>query len=244
MTPMLTIQELAIIIAAPNLNPTLLTPDFLLGSGCISANWKLARQPVLSPQVAQISFANGINIVAQPGSITFSESLPNKDTMDENSQEIKISAMANKYTSILGNLDYQAVAINPRSFVTFPSEDPQAARDYIINTLFASQEWLEAGTKPIKASVNLAYTLENRQLNLTIAEAKLQQEGKAAQSAVLFSGNFPYEITGDTAEERQQQLSQFINNWGKDLETYREIINGKFLSKAMNNEQRTINNKQ
>ncbi len=125
MTPILTIQELAIIIAAPNLNPTLLTPDFLLGSGCISANWKLARQPVLSPQVAQISFANGINIVAQPGSITFSESLPNKDTMDDFGQEIKISAMANKYTSILGNLDYEAVAINPRSFVTSLQKTPK-----------------------------------------------------------------------------------------------------------------------
>ncbi|MGH2414087.1 MAG: hypothetical protein ACRDEA_10425, partial [Microcystaceae cyanobacterium] len=57
------IQEIAINISAKNLNPTMLSEDFLKFSGIIPSDWELGKQPVLSPTLAQVSFQNGVSIV-------------------------------------------------------------------------------------------------------------------------------------------------------------------------------------
>lgn len=46
---------------------------------------------------------------------------------------------------------------------------------------------------------------------------------------MLFSGNFSYEIVGNTGEERLNNLYQAIENWLFDLEKYKDIVNTKFL---------------
>ena len=72
------IEEISIIIAAQNLTPTMMSQDFLKFSGIIPKEWELAQQPVLNPNFAQLNFKNGLSMVAQPRSITLSESLNQK----------------------------------------------------------------------------------------------------------------------------------------------------------------------
>ncbi len=223
MTPTITIQELAIIIAAPNHTPTLLTPDFLKATGVVPIDWELARPPKLTPAIAQVSFTNGINIIAQPGTITFIESLTANPT-----KQLEIPTLARKYVEILSNVNYQAVSINIRTFVTFDESVEYAARKYITSFLNKG-EWSNFGIAPVIASINLSYTLENRPLNLSIIEAQLQLPDKPAQSTVLFTGNFTYEIQGETAGEKQQHLFQLIDNYQPDLSDYKELVNNKFL---------------
>ena len=62
----LEIQELALVLAVKRQDPTLLNPEFLHYSGIIPEAWELAQQPVRQPQGAQVSFQNGVNIVAYP----------------------------------------------------------------------------------------------------------------------------------------------------------------------------------
>lgn len=186
MSPTLAIQELAIAIATPDSNPILLTPTFLKGSGIVPQDWELARQPRLTPQIAQVTFNNGINLIAQAGTMTFLESLSgNTDSLQP-----QIPDLAQKYINALPQLDYRAAAINPRSFLTFPDAENDVARNYI-NALFAPAPWQNAGSEPLKANLNLTYTLDGRKFNLTISEVKLQRDEEAPQMAVLFSGNFP-----------------------------------------------------
>ncbi|NEP10266.1 MAG: hypothetical protein F6K14_08610 [Symploca sp. SIO2C1] len=218
------IQELSIVLTVPNHNPTLLTPDFLAGSGIIPTDWELSRPPVLSARASQVAFTSGTNIVAQPGTITFSETLNHKD-----SDEVQVAAIAKKYAKTLPNLDYQAIGINPKRFITFENE-PDGGRNYITKTLFAPGSWQDVGTEPLQASINLVYTLEHRQLRLTIGEAKLKLPDKDSVSAILFAGNFHYTVTGETAEERIKHLQEQLDNWQSDLEAFQEIIDTKFLS--------------
>ena len=224
MTPTITIQELAIIIAAPNHTPTLLTPDFLKATGVVPIDWELARPPKLTPAIAQVSFTNGINIIAQPGTITFIESLTTNPT-----KQLEIPTLARKYVEILSNVNYQAVSINIRTFVTFDESVENAARTYITSTLLNNGEWSNFGIAPVVASINLSYSLEARPLNLSIIEAQLQLPEKPAQSTVLFTGNFTYEIQGETAAEKQQHLFQLIDNYQPDLSDYKALVNDKFL---------------
>lgn len=218
------IQELAIILAVSNHNPTLLTPDFLAGSGIVPLDWELSRPPVLSAQAAQVAFTNGINIVAQPGSVTFSESTSGKET-----DAIAVANIAMKYAATLPNLDYRAISISPKRFATFESR-PDDARKFITATLLSPGSWQDFGTDPLQASLTLVYTVDQRQLRLSIAEARLQLPDKEPISAILFAGSFQYDIVGETSEEKLKSLYQLIQNWHADLETYNELIETRFLN--------------
>ena len=67
-------------------------------------------------------------------------------------------------------------------------------------------------------------------MNLTINEGLLQVSEEKSVPAVLFSGNFDYQIAGTEPEVRLQDLQQILQNWKINLETYKELINNKFLS--------------
>jgi hypothetical protein len=82
MTPKVTIQELALALTAKNHSPTFLNSDFLKYSGIVPPDWELARPPILDPQISQVAFTNGLNIVAQSNAITFIEALKAKPLED------------------------------------------------------------------------------------------------------------------------------------------------------------------
>ena len=155
MKPKITIQELALSLTAKNHSPTLLNSDFLKHGGIVPSDWELARPPIFSPQIPQVAFTNGTNIVAQSNAITFIESLSTKSKEDA-----KIPAIIRKYVEALPRTDYQTLSINPRSFVTFEGGDENAAREYITSTLLSKGTWSDVGKAPVKAAVNLVYSLE------------------------------------------------------------------------------------
>jgi hypothetical protein len=217
------IQELAIVLAISNHNPTLLTPDFLAGSGIVPLNWELSRPPVFSAQASQVAFTNGISIVAQLGSVTFSESITNKPL-----EEVALASLASKYASALPNLDYRAVGISPKRFVTFEHQ-PDAAHTFITNTLLSPGSWQNAGTASLQANITLAYTFDQHQLRLNIAEARLQAADKEPIPIILFAGSFHYDLDGELGQARLTNLHKAIEHWRTDLETYQNLIDTQFL---------------
>ena len=219
MTGKVAIQELAIAIAAPDSNPILLTPTFLKGSGIIPPEWELSSSPRLTPQMAQVSFTNGINLIAQAGTMSFLQSIPTEGNLND----IHIPQLAIKYINVLPQLDYSAIAINPRSFLTFPDEPEEGARNYI-HHLFAPAPWLNAADEPMKANLNLTTTLGKQKFNLTINEVKLQRNEEDPQMAVLFSGNFPYPLEGESSGEKHEKLHQCIGQWMPKWERYRHLV--------------------
>ena len=203
------IQELAIAITAKKLNPSIVNLDFLKYSNIISSDWELARTPVYTKNLTQLVFQNGIAIVAQPNRIVFAEAI------DTKIQELNVSQLAAKYIEKLPNVEYQAVGINPKGFVITESN---AANNYLLNNLLASGEWREFGKTPVKAAIQLAYTLERSQLNLTINEGLLKVSEDSVP-VILFSGNFNYNIIGAEEEERLQDLYQILQKCKSNLET-------------------------
>lgn len=224
MTLTIAIEELEINIAIQNHNHKILTLDFLKYSGIVPNTWELMRPPKLDTYISHIAFANGIDCIAQPDKITFSESLQHKTIKD-----LKIPAIACEYIKAMPNAYYQAIGISPRSFVTFENKDENTARNYIINNFLSPAAWYKFGKETVQASINLVYTLEECQLNLNIDEVILRLPNKIPQPAVLFSSNFIYEISGETSSERLQNMYQSIDNWQNDLKTYQEFVSQMFV---------------
>ncbi|MEM9509964.1 MAG: hypothetical protein AAGA16_20150 [Cyanobacteria bacterium P01_E01_bin.35] len=219
------IEEIALIIAAQDLTPTMMSPDFLKFSGIVPQEWELAQDPVLNPNFAQLNFTNGIGISAKPRTITISESLSNKKT-----EELALQVVAEKYIHKLPHAEYVGLSFSPKILLPFP-EAPQSVRQYITGNLLGSGSWKRIGTTPVQAGINLLYYLERCQLTISISEAKLQKPQEQPITAILFSGNYNYNVIvgQDNVPDKTTQIINFLHNWVTDLEEFREIVHQKFL---------------
>ncbi len=232
MSQTLITQEFGIIIAAKNHKPTILNPDFLKYSGIVPIEWELARQPIYTQSVSQVAFTNGIAIIAEPTRVMFIEAIENKAV-----EEIAVATIAKKYVEALPHLEYEAVGINPRGYITFDQQQ-DAARLFLTETLLSPGAWQEFGTTPVRATLNLAYTLERCPFYLSVNEAALRNPDETSTPILLFSGSFSYEVKSETPLERKSSLHQVLDNWQADLSAYQEIISTKFIGK--NSEDGTV----
>lgn len=217
------IEELAIVITAKNLTPTMMSQDFLKFSGIIPQNWELDRQPVLNPQQAQLTFKNGVTIMAQPGTLTMSESVNNK-----NLNEVSIAQISGQYVAKLPHAEYRGFSLNPKILVPIPDE-PTAIRQYFTQTLLNQGSWQYIGRGLLQANINLLYQLERCQLSISISQATLQAPQQNPLFAVLFSGNFNYSVASGNQKHTTNQLFQAIQSWQHDFRTFRDIVSQKFL---------------
>lgn len=220
------IQELAFTIAAKNLNPAMLSEDFLKFSGIVPNDWELSKQPVLTPNYAQVSFQNSVTIISQPRTMTFVETL---DVQGD--REPQIPKVARQYVEKLPHAEYQTLNVGTKIIAPF-SGSQDAARRYITGTLLAAGPWLDFGKAGVQAGINLMYQLERCQLNLGINEARVQIGEQAAIPAILFAGSFNYAVENYSEPERLKQLMQDIDEWRSDWETFKELIRKRFLGQA------------
>lgn len=218
------IQELAIVVIAKGLNPTSFTPDFLVNSGIIPADWLLARKPVVNQQVSQIVFQNGISLTAQPGKITFSESIDTK--ADE---ELLVAKLADKYIEVLPQANYVALGINPQKVEIF-NERSQDVQTFMTKTLLQPNSWQDMGTQPMQASFNLFYQLEDCRLQLTLNPTELRLPNEASVPGLLFSGNYHYELAAEGSDSREKEIREALSHWQANLSDYRSLIEDKFLA--------------
>lgn len=230
------IEEISLIIAAQDLTPTMMSQDFLKFSGIIPQDWELAQPPVLNPNFAQLNFTNGVGINAQPRTITINEALNSKKLED-----ITIHQVAGKYIEKLPHAEYMGLSFSPKILLPFP-DAPQAVRQYITGSLLGAGAWKRIGKAPVQAGINLMYFLERCQMTISISEAKLQKPQGAPLVAVLFSGNFNYNVNlgQDQSSSRMTQMNNFLDNWKMDLEEFRDIVNQKFLDSTKVDETQSV----
>ncbi|MEM8720303.1 MAG: hypothetical protein AAGE84_13505 [Cyanobacteria bacterium P01_G01_bin.39] len=229
------IEETSLVIAAQNLTPTMISQDFLKFSGIIPQEWELAQEPILNPSFAQLNFTNGVGITAQPRTVTISESLSNKK-----SEELTLQHVAEKYLEKLPHAEYLGFSFSPKILLPFP-DAPQLVRQYITGNLLGSGSWKRIGNFPVQAGINLMYYLERCQLTISISEAKLQKPQTQPITAILFAGNFNYNVsTQENLPDPTAQTLGFLHNWQTDLEEFREIVNQKFLDSGTTDNNQSI----
>jgi hypothetical protein len=215
-----TVQELALVIAVNNHDPLMVGEAFLKQTGIIPSDWQLAQKPYLSQQATQLVFDNGMSIVAEPERIVFSQALAEREL-----STIKIGEIASKYAAILKKADYQSIGINFRSFI--PQISYEAAQTYISQYVLAPASWQQIGTAPVRTNVNLNFSLNGRQLTLSINPAAIQFPEREPMPVILFGGNFGYPLD---AADKLAQLTETIERWHVDLSEYQQLIDRHFLT--------------
>ncbi len=218
------IEELAIGLVAKNLNPAMLTVDFLKFSGIVPNEWEINGQPVLSPNYSQVTFQNGISIVAQPRSVTFVEVLG-----DPNNQNIRLTDIVKTYVDKLPLAEYQTLNLAPKSIIPLPGGE-DAARKYMTNSLLSPGPWQDFGQGLVQAGLNLTYQLDGCQLNVGINEARLQLPDRLPIPALLFAGSFNYELEENSPVSLVEQIKNKLGHLTDNLQTFRELVKERFLA--------------
>ncbi|BAZ18965.1 hypothetical protein NIES4071_108500 (plasmid) [Calothrix sp. NIES-4071] len=218
------VQEFGIIVAIEENKPSVMNADFLKYSGIVPESWELARQPIFTQSLTQVVYTNGVSIIAEPNRVIFVESLEGKEVKD-----ITVAAIAERYVKMLPNAKYQGLGANPRGYVGFEGADADAGRKFISERLFAPGAWQQAGKEPMRSTVNLVYSYDRAPLYLTINEAALRNPDESTTPIVLFSGSFSYEVSGESSEEKLNNLLKVMGNWQTDLQEFCYLINHKFL---------------
>lgn len=218
------IQEITITLAAKNLDPTLLSEQFLKFSGIVANDWELARPAVLNPGGSQIMFKNGLGIVAQPRLVNFMETMTGKT-----SGEVLAPEVARQFLAKLPHAEYQGLTISPKCLIPLPN-NPDGGRKYITQNLLSPGPWQSFGKAPVRASVNFLYQFEGCQLNLSVNQATLQIPDQPSVSAILFTGNFNYPVDNPNVGDRLKTLEQYLSAWQKDVETFQAMVYERFMA--------------
>jgi hypothetical protein len=229
MSKNLQLSELAFVVTASNYDPNLVNPGFLTYSGIVPSEWELTRQPVISNRASQLVYSNGVNIIAYPNRIMFVEALTTK-----NPDAAESPAVINRYTETLRNIDYTAVGINFRSYITC-NEHTTEDNQYVSKNFLLQGDWLKSGKAPVKAGISLMYEFSDNNLYLNINEATLQLPESQQVPVVLFTGNFNYDLEAQSGSEKLERLQKIFTNWHTDLENYQDVVN-KFLFANNNSE--------
>lgn len=222
----LELQQLSLSLIANNYNPARITPDFLIAGGIIPEDWQLTSQPRVTDNTLQLKFTNGLGIIAKPGMITFSEAMGTSSL-----EEMEFARVAHRYLASLPAADYQLLKISPMCLYNLGSE-ADTVRELIVEELLAPAPWHSFGYSPMKAAVNLVYELERCQLNLMVDEARFQSGKAEALPGLLFAGDFIYDLTQSTGEEKINKLKAAISNWQQDVVMFQEKISENIIKTA------------
>ena len=217
------IKEIGITIFGSHLHPAILNLEFLQLREIIPRDWNLVKQPIINPQLTQLQFDNNLTIMAQPGTVTFVDTVGKIEPSNLNAAYV-----ASMYAQNLTQGQYDRVNIGAKIIVAC-TETQDAARRFLGETLMAMGPWQNIGNSPVQVGLTLYYDLDGAQLNMNINEATLQEPNKPPVSALIFGGAFSHYLIEQTAEGRLNQLRYYIKNWRKDWNTFKDIVYNKFL---------------
>ncbi|MCM1984186.1 hypothetical protein [Lyngbya confervoides] len=209
----LVFKELAIVLAVESQESRAITPDFLAQSGISRKGWELATKPLLSDRGALIRYKNGFAIASSPKQFQIVQ------PFDGTPVNVLAPKMALRYCEILSGVDYRAVGVNFRSFLSFSGQE-EAARQYILGLLNSNR----LSTKPYQASLNLSYAFERNTLNLTIQDAVVTEPDGTAVPGIVFTGNCETRFQPESGQPPIDLLHQALNAWETDFAKYTTLV--------------------
>ena len=206
-------KEMAVVIAVEKQDVKVLSPEFLAQCGIVDKSWKLATKPVMSEAGSLIRYQNNFAIACNPKQVQIVQPFTG------NPSEAKVTQMAIRYSEILNNLVYRAVGVNFRGFADL-SNCEENPNEYILKFLHPDK----INTRPQKASLNLSYTFERNNLNLSIMDAALNNPEKDGKPGIIFVGNC--ETRFDQLDQAQitDKIQSSLGLWELDFARYTTIV--------------------
>jgi hypothetical protein len=216
------VRDFSIVVVADNQNPSILNPDFLKYNQIVPSDWELAMPPICTPALSQVTFKNGVNVVAQSDKVTFWEALDSDNLLFE------IPDIFCKYIDVVPAGDYRAVGININAHILV--EKKENNQDIVLSKLISEGKWKSFQGKSPNAVVQFTYQLDNTNLMIAIQEVIIAKNPNNELVNILnFSANFHRELINGTYPERISYVKNIIQSYNTDLDTFLSFTEQAFL---------------
>ncbi len=174
------LNSLSVVIVAQAHNPSILNPDFLKARGIVDPSFT-PKTVFCTPPVSQVSYQEGISIVAEFQKLQFVDEQPERIASGS-----PIADIAIKYIDVLPHVNYTAVGLNVGGY--YPAKDIGTARRFVNDTFIKQGPWLSVvNRESTDTMLNFVYSYEEGEKRLlSINPAFLGQEGQ--QTSVILVG--------------------------------------------------------
>lgn len=217
------IQRIELALAIEDGNSITVTPTLLKAEGIIPADWQLAQSLTRTDNSVAFSFQNGIHILHQGNLLTFLENVDEKTL-----EELEAPQIVQSYLKKFPNLNYRALGTNLEGYTTFSSEFD--ACSYLVETFSNSSYKHQSDNNLVQAVASFSYKLDSGLLTITSRNGVLRTSNEERVAVVGFFGNFYRDVSRASKENQLRTLSRFVSNWQADVETYKKIVNERFLA--------------
>lgn len=194
----LEILQLSVVVLASSHNPTILHPHFLKSNRIVPDEWEPEDEQTLStPPFARVVFTNGFLFLAQLDKIQIQDNHP-----PPNCVESPVAEVAAKYVKALPHVRYRAVGININGII----EIAEAER-VLADRFLKGDQLSQIGEGPFDASLNLKYSFDSGDLNLTVGSGTAQSR-EIHKKGVILKANYNTPISeGEPSESLDAVLA-------------------------------------
>lgn len=204
------LDNFAIVILAQAHNPSILNPDFLKNQKIVDESFT-PTNVICTPPVAQISYQEGITIMAEFEKLQFTDTVTTRIPF-----ESPIPDIAMKYVRALPHVRYTAAGIN---FVGhYPCKDKETAANLLPSKFLKEGNWSSFGDATPYVGINFKYLVGNVHCTIKLDTTDVSRSKEAPSSVIMISSN--YHVDSDNIEG----ITTLISNWKTQYTHFSGIV--------------------
>jgi len=201
------LTNFSIVVLAQAHNPSILNPDFLKNNKIVDSDFT-PKDFFCTPPIAQVSFNEGISIIAEFERLQFIDIVPERIPYSSPIPEI-----ATRYISVLPHVKYTTAGINFIGHYLF--KDKNSAKSFIVDKFIKEGTWLSFGDELNNLGLKFVYFSGKIKNTISMDTAELIH---TKNPVILVNANYNL----DVKENNIQEIKSFISDW--------KILNERFTN--------------
>jgi hypothetical protein len=204
------LDNFSIVVLAQAHNPSILNPDFLKNQGIIEPSFT-PTNVICTPPVAQVSYREGITIMAEFEKVQFIDADPKRIPF-----ESPIPSIALNYIKALPHVRYTAAGIN---FVGhYLCKDKATATALLPAKFLKDGKWSSFGDTAPSVGVKFTYLIGNIRCTINLDTTDAIRPNEPPVPVIMISANYHVDSTNIG------EISTVINEWKNQYKHFSDIV--------------------
>lgn len=204
------LDNFSIVVLAQAHNPSILNPDFLKNQNIIDPSFT-PNNVICTPPVAQVSYQEGITIMAEFEKLQFIDKLSKRIPFESPIPDIAVN-----YIKTLPYVRYTAIGLN---FVGhYRCKDKESASTLLPNKFLKEGKWSSYGDTPPDVGLKFVYRIGNVRCTINMDTTEVTKSNELPVPIIAITSN--YHIDSANIEE----LTPFITNWKTQYNHFSDIV--------------------
>ena len=222
--PAIHLVGLSIYLSNPNINPSLVNPDFLRHNGIVEPTWTVMRPVIIDHGYSRIRYSNGLVFTAGNDHVIISQHAITDEERNAvtplTREDVVCFSAASRYLESVSPVSpYDFMSIDPVAWIEI---DPNVASS-LASPLKGLAARIPVEEEVPEVQVRAQYSISGKTATIYVSEVNPEFEDNTLR--ILFSG----EIIHDLEDEDQNGTSadavaEILGKWEEDIGLFHELV--------------------